>query len=122
MRDRVAHDSDYAHVSITPRWDRFENFLSDMGEKPVDKTLDRKDNFKGYCKENCRWATTSEQMNNTTANVFLEYGGETLTISQWASKLGMNYKNLFSRVHMYKWPLQQAFTAPIRRWPIKEKP
>ena len=43
----------------------FMNFISDVGKKPSKKySLDRKDNDKGYFKDNCRWATKLEQMNN----------------------------------------------------------
>jgi hypothetical protein len=36
-----------------------------MGERPEGKELDRIDNNKGYSKENCRWVTRSENMQNT---------------------------------------------------------
>lgn len=45
-------------ISICERWlNFFENFYSDMGEKPKPKrkySIDRIDNEKGYYKENCR--------------------------------------------------------------------
>lgn len=47
-----------------PRWQDFESFLADMGERPEGKTLDRKDNSRGYCKGNCRWASPREQVMN----------------------------------------------------------
>ena len=35
-----------------------------MGEKPEGLTLERVDNDKHYCKDNCKWATYAEQNAN----------------------------------------------------------
>lgn len=52
-------------ITLCERWEKFENFWEDMKEGYSDKlTLDRKENNKGYYKENCRWATMKEQANN----------------------------------------------------------
>lgn len=51
-------------ISICDCWLKFENFLKDMGECPKDLTIERKNNDLGYFKENCCWATYTDQSRN----------------------------------------------------------
>lgn len=51
-------------ITVCKRWHQFVNFLEDMGRRPSDRSLDRKNNDGNYERRNCRWATRSEQMKN----------------------------------------------------------
>ena len=76
-------------IGYCERWNKFENFLEDMGERPKGKSLDRIDNNGDYCKENCRWATPIEQAQNTRKNVWLECDGIKMVKSAWIRELGV---------------------------------
>lgn len=98
-------------IKVCKRWMKFENFYKDMGNCPRGKSLDRKNNDKGYYKKNCRWATMEEQLNNTRRNCFLTYSGRTQTIAQWARELNVSSKTLRGRIKKYHWELEKALTS-----------
>jgi RNA polymerase sigma factor (sigma-70 family) len=60
-------------ITVCDRWrNSFINFLKDMGERPIGKTLDRINNNGNYEPSNCKWSTLKEQARNTRRNVFID--------------------------------------------------
>lgn len=88
----------------------FERFYRDMGPRPDPSySLDRKDGTKGYCKENCRWASKKEQSVNRPSWVNeISFNGQTKTITDWAIELGISRRSLYERLQ--KWPIERALS------------
>ena len=99
-------------ITVCDRWMKFENFLGDMGKRPVGMSLDRIDNNKGYSKENCRWATEFEQKRNTRRNRWITFNGETKCLQDWADGIGIKANTLINRLNRSNWPLEKALTTP----------
>ena len=98
-------------ITICERWNSFENFLADMGERPDNTTLDRIDVNGNYEPANCRWATDSVQRNNKRTSHFVEYAGEKKTISQWADDFGVNMRCLYSRLEYNDFIMERALMS-----------
>lgn len=86
-------------ITYDPRWEKFENFLADMGQPPSPQhQIDRKENGENYCKKNCRWVDKSTQMlnrrlfhNNQSGLAGLHYEpGQ----SRWRSRVYYNGERL----------------------------
>jgi hypothetical protein len=95
---------------IKNEWKKFEDFYEDMWDsynKHIEEfwekntSIDRIDNNLNYCKENCRWATISEQSNNKRNTRYITYKWETLPVSIMAKKYDIPSSLLYQR--LMKW-------------------
>lgn len=101
-------------IKVCERWQNsFENFLSDMGERPEGKSLDRADNSRGYEPGNCRWATASEQQFNKRSNLKLEYNGQIKSIVELSALYGVPVKIIRWRTQN-GWNVSRAVESPVR--------
>lgn len=98
-------------ITVCDRWlSSFENFLEDMGERPSKRhSVERKDNEKGYCPDNCKWATPKEQANNKRTNHLVEFNGKRMTLMQWERELGIPNTRIRARLKLGYTP-EQAIT------------
>ena len=85
-------------ITYNPRWESFENFWEDMGESYQDGlTIDRKNNQKGYSKDNCRWVTPHEQNKNMRSNVYLNHKGKKSTVEEISEQTGLLSTTIYNR-------------------------
>jgi hypothetical protein len=101
-------------IGVCAEWHSFDNFFADMGVRPEGKTLDRIDNSKGYSKENCRWATPKEQMNNRDTNRVIEYKGIRKTITEIGSQFGINVNTMRGRLRQ-GWTIEKTIEKPVTK-------
>jgi len=85
-------------ISVCDQWMLFENFYADMGDPPDGHSLDRRDNDFGYSKENCRWASPTEQANNRRDNFKISAFGQSLTLRGWSKATGLGKATIMYRL------------------------
>jgi hypothetical protein len=126
MRKRCSNPRDKAYknygargITVCERWAAFENFLEDMGRRPIKTAIDRIDNDKGYSPDNCRWVSHTDNCNNRRNNIFIEYGGQRRTLSEWARHLGINQSTLYDRLRRKNWPVERALSEPSQSRPTR---
>ena len=98
-------------ITVCPAW-RFEfsKFREWAMANGYDRnlTIDRIDNGLGYCPENCRWATVTEQNQNWRSTRYIEFQGQRCTLTEWAAIVGISKASLSYR--LAHWPIERALS------------
>lgn len=113
QKDRYYSDYGGRGITVCAEWlTNFEAFYQDMGPRPSPAhSLDRKDNDKGYSKDNCRWATKIEQSSNTRKNIFHLYNGTYRTIAAWCREFELDYRLAYSRYYQSGWSIKEIIAG-----------
>lgn len=109
MRARCNNPKNHAYknyggrgITVCNEWDEdfksFYDWAMNNGYKP-NLSIDRIDNDKGYCPDNCRWATRIEQSNNRRMCRHIIYNEVDHTIAEWSRILNVPYRNLRERIN-----------------------
>lgn len=97
-------------ISCSDEWADFSIFLKDMHEPPSERhTLERNDVNGNYCKNNCRWATYTEQGYNRRDNHLITWEGETKCRAEWAALTGISSDAIRHRLKR-GWTVERALT------------
>lgn len=110
-----SHDADRYYgrgIRVCERWQIFDNFFADMGERPAGMSLDRIDNDGDYSPENCRWTSMKEQARNKSNNRMLTANGETMCVAAWAERMGVSRQALRYRLEA-GWSPEDAVSVNI---------
>jgi hypothetical protein len=105
----------YKNITYCKRWEKFENFLEDMGVRPKNTSLDRIDFNGNYEPFNCRWANNEIQQNNKSSCKYYEINNEKLTLNQIARKYNLSRSNLANKIYIKKWKMQDAINYLLEK-------
>ena len=106
-------------IKVCAEWHNIENFERWAKESGFEAglTLERKDVNGNYCPQNCVWATRKQQANNRRNTLFIEYGGESHTISEWSEILGVCRSTINNRYYRGL-PVEKVLAKEDLRCPV----
>jgi hypothetical protein len=85
-------------ITVCSRWNSFENFLADMGERPPGTSIGRIKNNIGYEPGNCRWETPTQQSRNTIRTRFFTIDGIYACITEHCERIGISKSTVANRL------------------------
>lgn len=102
-------------ITVCESWlESFNNFLSDMGEKPSPKhSVGRIDNDQPYSPWNCRWETSKQQGRNKRKTFLVTVGNQSKTAQEWEETTGIKSFTIKKRLKR-GWSPIKALTEPVK--------
>lgn len=113
-RVKVVENSPWYGMEIEEEWVKsFSIFLTDLGERPENTTIDRIDNTRGYLKDNVRWASPKTQARNRSNTKKVIWEGQEVVLAELCEELGKDYDLVRGRLKTGV-PLSTAINTPKR--------
>lgn len=121
MRTRCNNQNDASYrwyggrgICVCEEWNSYEPFRDWAYENGYDDSLsiDRIDVNGNYEPNNCRWADTVTQANNTRSNHVLDFNNQSHTMAEWSRITGLPYSKIKSRINKCGWDVERALTTP----------
>jgi hypothetical protein len=89
-------------IAVCQEWRAsFEAFAAAVGPKPDGLTLDRIDSTGNYEPGNVRWADYTQQARNTRRNVWVQIGGDRMTLPEAVERNGWNYGTAYTAIRVH---------------------
>ena len=96
-------------IKVCKEWqDDFMNFYNWAIKNGYDEnaeyskcTLERLNVNGDYEPSNCTFKSAKEQANNRRSNILIEYKGEKHTLLEWCEILGLEYRTILNRYHVF---------------------
>lgn len=103
-------------ICVCKEWDNdYLSFRKWALQNGYDDTLsiDRVDSNGNYEPGNCRWETFVIQNNNKSGNRIVNYGGEELTLAEFARKCNIPYRIVNQRIQR-GWDIRRIVSTPVK--------
>ena len=103
-------------IDICQEWrNDFMAFFNYIGKRPSpEHSVDRINNDGNYEPGNVKWSLPTQQANNKRYNRLITINNTTMNVTEWAQKIGINPRTIFSRLQR-NWPPEKAVLHPIRK-------
>jgi hypothetical protein len=118
--DRNPSFKDYGGrgIFVCESWRSFDQFIADMGPRPVGAVMDRIDNDGPYIPGNCRWTNRIVSSGNRRNCLYVERNGERVALKTYMRAAGMiaDYRMVAKRIQKGM-AIADALVVPRRIWP-----
>lgn len=99
-------------IVVCDRWRKdFAAFYADIGPRPPNHTLERRNNDGPYSPANCYWATNKEQHQNTRHSRLIVVRGKRMSVAAAADAAGLNRVTVSGRLNR-GWTPERALSEP----------
>lgn len=101
-------------IKICDEWLDFLTFRKWALSNGYDDTLtiERLDNSKGYCPENCTWIPPEDQAKNKTNTYLFEIDGEIRSFREWTNLYNRPHVTIYRKVFEHGMSLKEALLSP----------